>query len=115
MGKPDIQLPALGAGGEGETSMNDSETRKDILISDLAGEPDPADLVELFVNNLPIRVQAIRRACSEADLATLIMLAHQLKGSAGGYGFPAITEAAANLEASIKEHTSFDNLVEAAQ
>ncbi len=74
--------------------MNESEPVEDALVSELAGDPDMADLVEEFVSELPARAQAIEQACAEESLDTLTRFAHQLKGSAGGYGFPTITEAA---------------------
>ncbi len=55
-------------------------------------------LLEQFVAELPERAQAIRRALEQSDFETLLRLAHQLKGSAGGYGFPTITDAARQLE-----------------
>ena len=38
------------------------------------------------------------------DLATLAKHVHQLKGSGGLYGFPQVTEAAAEAERRVKEH-----------
>ena len=39
------------------------------------------------------------RAYQAADVETLKRLAHQLSGSAGGYGFPTISEAARAVRA----------------
>ncbi len=74
----------------------------DALISELADDPDMAELVAEYLSELPARVQALEQACAEEDLDTLTRLAHQLKGSAGGYGFPTITEAAREAEALAK-------------
>ena len=41
-------------------------------------------------------------AAAVFGLAALATQAHQLKGTAGGYGFPVITEAAAALEACVR-------------
>jgi HPt (histidine-containing phosphotransfer) domain-containing protein len=38
------------------------------------------------------------------------MLAHQLKGAAGGYGFPTITQAAKDCEATAKDHENMEAL-----
>ncbi len=78
--------------------MNQSEPVAEPLVSELASDPVLAELIEEFVTKLPTRVQAIEQACAEEDLDTLTRLAHQLKGSAGGYGFPTITEAARDAE-----------------
>ena len=40
----------------------------------------------------------LTRAWQEGNSAQLRKLAHQLKGAAGGYGFPTITASAAELE-----------------
>jgi signal transduction histidine kinase/CheY-like chemotaxis protein/HPt (histidine-containing phosphotransfer) domain-containing protein len=68
------------------------------LTSELASDEDMAEIVRQFVRDLPLRSSAILRALRAADIETLTRLAHQLRGSAGGYGFPLITEAAAALE-----------------
>ncbi|MEM6329237.1 MAG: Hpt domain-containing protein [Planctomycetota bacterium] len=51
-------------------------------------EPDPAfqKLIELFLVELGARAEAFRRASMTGDRVMLRSLAHQLKGSAGGYG-----------------------------
>ncbi len=72
------------------------------LVSELADDADLRDLVLQFVAELPKRVDALRQAIDEHDLTVVSSLAHQLKGSAGGYGFPWITQAAADLEHSAK-------------
>ncbi len=71
------------------------------LISKLSNDPTVSDLVELFVAELPARVAALERAWSENDPAGLLRLVHRLKGAAGGYGFPTITDAARELESAL--------------
>ncbi len=72
------------------------------LVSTLAADDDMEELVRQYVSNLPERSSAILRACQAADVETLKRLAHQLKGSAGSYGFPMITEAAAAVEDAVE-------------
>jgi signal transduction histidine kinase/CheY-like chemotaxis protein/HPt (histidine-containing phosphotransfer) domain-containing protein len=73
------------------------------LVSELADDPEMAEVVEIFVQGLPKRAEAIRAAAGTgaADV-TLSRLVHQLKGAAGGYGFPSITTAAAQLERELR-------------
>lgn len=71
------------------------------IVSEFAGDRDMAELVELFVGEMPGRVEAIRTAFGSDSLETLKRIAHQLKGSAAGYGFPTIGEAAGKLESSV--------------
>ena len=69
------------------------------LVSALATDVGIAHLLDGFVRRLPERLGAMERALGTRDLEVLADLAHQLKGAASGYGFPAITEAASELEA----------------
>lgn len=72
------------------------------LVSQLADDADMLDLVEMYVAELPTRVDAITAALRQGDLDTLTRLSHQMKGSAGGYGFPQITDAARAVELDCK-------------
>jgi CheY-like chemotaxis protein len=80
------------------------------LHSTLAGDPDMAELVQMFVGELPARVAAIQQALGAQDLATLKTLSHQLKGAGGGYGFDAITATAAVLEGHVKAQADLATL-----
>ena len=68
------------------------------IVSDFANEPEMRELVELFVEELPNRVNAMREALSRSDLEVLRRSAHQLKGAGGGYGFGSISASAGRLE-----------------
>jgi HPt (histidine-containing phosphotransfer) domain-containing protein len=91
---------------------NAMEPRPNVLVSELADDPDMTDLLEMFVAELPGRIAAFEKALTEQDVQTLARLAHQLKGSAGGYGFPTITQAAQDLETSAKAQEDLDRLRE---
>jgi len=82
--------------------MTDSVDGVNVLVSELANDAGMVELVEMFVNELPDKVAAIKKAMEDQDFEALRALAHQLKGSGGGYGFPAITKAAAEIEATTK-------------
>jgi HPt (histidine-containing phosphotransfer) domain-containing protein len=68
------------------------------LPSEYADDPDMADILVEFVNILSLRAAALAEALAKNDLVTLKRIVHQLKGAAGGYGFPSITEQAKNVE-----------------
>jgi HPt (histidine-containing phosphotransfer) domain-containing protein len=70
----------------------------EIERSEFASDPEMRDIVTLFIDDLPRRAESLRSALLAGDRARLRMLAHQLRGSAGGYGFPALGNAAANVE-----------------
>jgi len=69
-----------------------------MLRSEFADDPAMREIVEFFVNDLTERIDAIRLACERQDRCQLKTLAHQLKGAAGGYGFPTIGSAAGDVE-----------------
>ena len=66
-------------------------------------DPEDAELIEYFLGELPDRVDAINTAASGDDLDQLKRIAHQLKGSAPSFGFPAIGSAAGQLEGRIRD------------
>ncbi len=69
-----------------------------------------AELVEMFVSGLTERVAGLERALAASDREDLARLAHQLKGTAGGYGFPTITEAAAALHGALRAGQVWDEI-----
>lgn len=72
------------------------------LRSDFASDPDMAELVVEFVGELTSRTAAMETAFRDGQVERLRVLAHQLRGAAGGYGFPAISAAAGKLEDQIR-------------
>ena len=72
------------------------------IHSQLANDPDMAELVDLFVGELPKRVESLTQAWRTREFQALQRLAHQLKGSCAGYGFPALGTAAAKVENTIR-------------
>ena len=55
-------------------------------------------MVSEFTDAMIGRTEAFAEALQRRDLNGLSTLSHKLKGSAGGYGFDSISEAAARLE-----------------
>ena len=86
------------------TTGTDNATKR--IISELVVEdPSYTDIVEQFVDGLSERVREMEDAIRASDYETLRVAAHRLKGSGGGYGFPILTERAAELERHAKTHT----------
>ncbi len=85
------------------------------IVSAFGEDPDMVEIVDRFVASLPSRVTALRfeHAAGDAGRANLQRLAHQLKGGAGGYGFPAITEAAAAIERAVVDAGGSDDVAAA--
>ncbi len=72
------------------------------LRSSLAGNDKLKSVLDRFVTRLPERIEEMQRLLAEHDLASLGRAVHQIKGAAGGYGFPDITAAAGRAEEAIK-------------
>jgi CheY-like chemotaxis protein/HPt (histidine-containing phosphotransfer) domain-containing protein len=72
------------------------------LVSEM-DDPDMHDLVAKFVENVKQHATTLESALRADDRETVRKTAHQLKGAAGGYGFPTITSAAQRLELAARE------------
>lgn len=83
------------------TNRNPRPVGGGALSSEFAGDPEMTDLVRLFVEEMPQRVDAMLECWERGSLGDLRRLAHQLKGASGGYGFPTVGETAAQLESGL--------------
>jgi HPt (histidine-containing phosphotransfer) domain-containing protein len=90
--------------------MNSPDHHGNTLVSEFSDDPDMIEIVDLFIEEMPERIAAFEDALARQDFDSLARVAHQLKGSAGGYGFPTITEQAAVIERAAKDHTALDKL-----
>jgi signal transduction histidine kinase/CheY-like chemotaxis protein/HPt (histidine-containing phosphotransfer) domain-containing protein len=77
------------------------------VVSELADDEEMTALVEHFTAGLPAQAKRLEDALDANDRETVRRLAHQLKGAAGGYGYPTITSAAARLEQQAREGETF--------
>ncbi len=68
------------------------------LVSPLAADPDFAELIVLFVEELQEQMCELGSAVESLDHQAIHGLAHAIKGSAGGYGFDSVTDAARDLD-----------------
>ncbi len=83
------------------------------LYSELAGDPDLQELVQMFVDEMPSRMVDLRTAAAEGATDVVKGLSHQLKGAAGGYGFFAITDAARIVEELAQAQAAAEPLIAA--
>jgi histidine phosphotransfer protein HptB len=74
----------------------------EFYYSVLGADPDLAEIVTLFVEEMAARVRDFKAHFASSNWDQLARLAHQLKGAAGSYGFDQITPFAARLEKSIQ-------------
>ncbi|MEO0475445.1 MAG: Hpt domain-containing protein [Planctomycetota bacterium] len=73
------------------------------LVSTLSSDPDMAELVQFFVEEIDERITTIQTASQANDIIGLRTVAHQLKGAGTGYGFEPISQTAGELERLIDE------------
>lgn len=73
----------------------------DPIRSRYADDPEMQEIVAYFVAEVPNRLRELRQAWDRGDRSRVRTIAHQMKGAAGGYGFPQIGESAAALETAI--------------
>ena len=78
--------------------MADDQETNPVGSELLRDEPSFADIVLEFVDGLGTRLQTMEDAIRQRDFEALRVAAHQLKGSGGGYGYPTVSERAAEVE-----------------
>lgn len=72
------------------------------LRSTLANDPDMHELIQLYIQDLPTRLDGIRAAMLTGNLNEVRRLSHQLRGASAGFGFAPIGLLAAEVEETIK-------------
>lgn len=80
--------------------MSEPRDAEPPLHSHFANDPDMAELVQLFVDEMEARVGALRDALTVGDGDRLRAMLRRLMGAASGYGFPEISDHAARVEES---------------
>jgi|SRR5271166_1569658 len=63
-------------------------------------DPDLIDLIPDFMTRKRADLQSLKSALDDGDLATIASIGHKIKGEGGSFGFDAISEIGAGLEAS---------------
>ncbi len=82
------------------------------IYSTLA-DSDLGELIEMFVQEMPERTNALESQARDRDWQQLTKTAHQLKGAAGSYGFKVITLSAAQLESALKDGRQEEEILSA--
>lgn len=73
------------------------------IRSAYADDPDFQEVLVEFMAGIQERPAMMRALFEAGAIDDLRVLAHQLKGAGGGYGFPGLSTAAAELELASKE------------
>ncbi len=80
------------------------------IRSEFANDPGMREIVEAFVQEMPNKIRALEEAFASGEPSGLRRLAHQMKGSCGGYGFGELSESAGRLEAAMDSSAELDSL-----
>jgi len=84
------------------TVFADETGNAEPLRSEFADDPDMADALAYYVDRLPRIAEELQAAFASGERDELARVLHQLKGSAGSYGFPTIGESARAAEAAVR-------------
>ena len=96
--------PAISSEPEREVDPLDEDILADLRV--LGGGDDPEffqSLVEQFLRDAPVHVQAMHRSCSDGDHEALTIAAHTLKGSARNMGTLPLSKICSMLEECARE------------
>jgi len=79
-----------------------SEEDNAALVSQFADDPEIRTILDRFVAGLDDQVSAMRQSQLDHRYQDLQRMAHKMKGSGGSYGYPSLSDAAAELESAAK-------------
>jgi HPt (histidine-containing phosphotransfer) domain-containing protein len=85
------------------------------LVSQLEPDSELLELLAPYIAELPSRAAALETSLERRDWPALATLAHRLKGTAGSFGFPLITDAARELEDAVAAERALDSVRELVQ
>ncbi len=85
-----------------DTPMDTKRSPSFVPRDPAAADDELNRLVQMFLDDLQGDAHEMQSAFAADDLESVARLAHRLKGTAGSYGFPALTEQAAKLERSAR-------------
>ncbi len=77
---------------------NQTTMKESPIYSEFSGDDDFEELIEFYVSSKEDKKAELNRLFLSGDYHQLAEVAHQMKGSAGGYGFSSLTSLAAQLE-----------------
>ncbi|MEE2674687.1 MAG: ATP-binding protein [Myxococcota bacterium] len=80
------------------------------VVSTMAGNSRFAPLLTQYLARMPETIELIEEAWERGDSERLLRCVHQLKGAAGGYGFPQVTQLASECQQLMLAGASIDEL-----
>lgn len=71
---------------------------ENVIVCELDDDSEVAEVIDMFIASLGTKVQAMREALKNRCYDEARRQAHQLKGTGGTFGYPKVTEVAAEVE-----------------
>lgn len=93
----------------GQAKQMASIEKGEDIVSFLIENPDYTKTIEMFIDNLPKRIEEMQASLNERNLQDLAFKVHALKGLGGFAGFPIYTEKAKTIEQMISDN-QVDNI-----
>jgi len=94
-----LEAPLIGAAAKGT-----------LLRSDFCDDPDLQGILTEYIAAMPQQVARIAELLEAGQVSELRQAVHRIKGAAGGYGFPQITQAAGSAERQIDSSSPLEAL-----
>lgn len=69
-----------------------------LALQKTTGRDFLSEIINLYINDTPKRLDGLRQALSDRDTSTAERLAHSMKGSSSNIGAPIVEKVAAELE-----------------
>ena len=90
----------------GRVAASDEQApyRSASIQSQLANDPDLMNIVASYIDQLPETLAEMKRNLRQGDFDELAGLAHNLKGSSGLAGYPALASEASKIQQTAQEH-----------
>jgi PAS domain S-box-containing protein len=80
------------------------------LPAAMATNPKFQALLKNYVMAMPETIEKLSEALHKKDMETLRFMTHRLKGTAGNYGFPRVTEAAGSAEKMLIDQVQWEHV-----
>jgi signal transduction histidine kinase/DNA-binding NarL/FixJ family response regulator len=81
-----------------------------VLVSNLTDNEKFLPLLKIYLDGVPVMIDDIEQSVEAADREQVGRLIHQLKGSAGRYGFPSVSIAANEVMTKLRDDVSLEEL-----
>jgi CheY-like chemotaxis protein/HPt (histidine-containing phosphotransfer) domain-containing protein len=101
--RPDVESAAPSAHAPAPAPRDEAEDDASCLQSKYHNKPTYLPIIIEFVNTFQQRIETMQYLINAMDWEQLSVAMHQIKGAAATYGYPQVSEVAAQMEHTAKE------------